>query len=804
METVRMMYQNVRKRAVTGYRYLSSKIKLYHVLYFCVFLEFAWMVSYYLSPTGRAGLNSDLTTGVQFLEQVIKEKALYPKNWIYTNTIGLPVWTPIRVFFYLLTGDYITTTMLGFAFYLFLMGVSVWYFVSRVLKMGKSLTAFLLFLLLSPGTREYFNDVFYCGYSLRVAVFICMTGFGLQCVTDGSFKLNRKYLCLYAGTIFLFVTGDFRYLATVILPLAIASAICYLLENYQADLSEIFTPLKRYLAYLLTIAVIVAVCMAVEIYLKNRYTYVDGYFGASLISDLSELWVHLKRMIQAYLGAFGFVGDVPQMSADAVRSFCALIFVVYIIIVNPVLLLIDYKRLSFVMKQLIVYRWIGYAVLLFFWLFGSGIVFRHAITYMVLDLILTVYYFSVKMFQNSQDRKVIQVFGCVILLFYLAFNWTHVSWPGISKQWTSKAAIEKLEDRERIISQIKARKLTYGYAPYWTASMIAAFSQQEVKIYPWNLYERFQWYAPDQLYLPADQKEATFLLMPEEEYEDYSKMARFQNVWGDYKEKVEVGEHVLLIYDYNIALNFGEFCHLSDHILKNMSIPETNRHQKLKDFSNDGHKAILLEPEEFIYGPYMNLSYGVYDLQVSTTGKAFLNIYALKETDEESEESETINIFQTELTKGDNQISFYLLEDTERVEFYISNNGEEEIAVTEMALKTDTLFHCMNVTKQDARNTADEIWLTQEETLFGPYIKAEQGTYAISVTVSHDTQIHIWAEKSAKKVIQQILTAGKNEFVFELDQDVSDLEFVIQNTDRKDLKISSMQIKRQKPEKTGN
>ena len=66
-------------------------MKFWHFLYFFIFLEIVWLVSYYLSPLGRAALNSDLTTGVQFLEQVLKEKTLYPKNWIYTNTIGFPI-----------------------------------------------------------------------------------------------------------------------------------------------------------------------------------------------------------------------------------------------------------------------------------------------------------------------------------------------------------------------------------------------------------------------------------------------------------------------------------------------------------------------------------------------------------------------------------------------------------------------------------------------------------------------------------------------------------------------------------------
>ena len=134
-------------------------MKFWHFLYFFIFLEIVWLVSYYLSPLGRATLNSDLTTGVQFLEQVLKEKTLYPKNWIYTNTIGFPITIIVNIMLYFITGDYITTTMLHMAVCVLFMAAAVWYFARQVLQMRKSMAAAALIILLSPGSMEYFNDV---------------------------------------------------------------------------------------------------------------------------------------------------------------------------------------------------------------------------------------------------------------------------------------------------------------------------------------------------------------------------------------------------------------------------------------------------------------------------------------------------------------------------------------------------------------------------------------------------------------------------------------------------------------------
>lgn len=762
-------------------------MKFWHFLYFFIFLEIVWLVSYYLSPLGRATLNSDLTTGVQFLEQVLKEKTLYPKNWIYTNTIGFPITIIVNIMLYFITGDYITTTMLHMAVCVLFMAAAVWYFARQVLQMRKSMAAAALIILLSPGSMEYFNDVFYSGYSMRIAVFLLMLGFGLQCMRNDSLKLNRKYLCLYAAFIFLFVTGDMRYVATVILPLFVASAVSYLTENYKAKSKEMIQPLKRYVLYLLVTGLTVLLCMMVEKYLKGKFTFVDGYFGASLIANLSDMWGNIKNMLQSYLYAFGFAGGVPQMSVYSVRSLCSLVFAAYIVVVNPILLLAEYKKQPFLLKQLIIFRWVGYAVTMYFWIFTGGVVFRHAITFLVLDIILAVYYFSVKI---MLDGKVIKVFGCVVMCAYVAFNWSLGSWLDLDFPWKSQEAIGILEGREQIIKEIKDRGLTFGYAPYWTASLTSAFSQQEVRIYPWNINERYRWYSPADLYLPPEQEEATFLLLPDASFEENAQLYSFQNLWGDYKEEVRVSGHVILVYDYNIAVNFGEFAYLSDNMLKNMSIPETNRQRQ-----SDGG-TIYLEPEEYVFGPYVTLADGVYTLNVEVDGEIFLNAYAVETKDGQS----TVNsICQTQLQKGSNEVAFFLSEDMERVEFHITNKDKKQIALTKLALERggeNALLSQMLVSGQETETTEDSRCIAPGEVMYGPYIEAKKGTYRVKIDLDRQTQLDIWAEKGQKTFAHEELSAGENEMSFVLPVDVTDLEFVIRNTDSKELKVTGLQLEK--------
>lgn len=770
---------------------IKRKYKLYYFIYFLIFLEFVWITAYYFSPAGKARMHSDLTTGIQLMEQVLHEKTLYPKNWIYTNTISLPITMASMVLLYKITGNYITALLLNFAGYILFMAASVRYFTKHVMKMSNTLTAVSIFIFLSPGSLEYFNTVFYSGYSFRIAVFLLLLGMGLQCVKNSGLEFNRKYIFLYMALICLFVIGDIRYAATIILPLITAMAISYFIKNGQDDIHNIMLPIRRFFIYCMCVGAALFVCIAVEKYLKSSLTFVEGFYSATLVSDLSDMWKNLKSMINAYVEVFGFASGAPQMSVQSVLSLCGLVFAAYIIIINPILMLLRYKKLPFLMQQLILYRWIGYAVTIYFWIFTNGIAFRHALTFMVLDCLLAVYFLSDTILQ---DGKTVQVFGCVVMVFYMVFNWSHASWLDISAQWNS--TYEVLDNRKQMIEEIERRGLEYGYASFWNASITAAFSQGKLKIYPWNLYDRYQWYAPKQLYLPAEKSEPTFLLMPTEEYESYLEEEDFEKFWGDYSEKVEQAGHVLLIYDYNIATNFREFCSYSKNLLKYMAIAENNTYQTMQPSSEKGHKesVILLEPQEYIFGPYVNLEYGAYTLHVETSGKSYLNAYAMSETEEK-----TGFICQAELKEGINQVPFYLLSDTDRVEFHITNTDDCRIELRRLSLERGedySLLNQMHLSKISEKNNANTIYLPPGEVLFGPYAEVDKGSYLLRVTVSDPVTIHIWTQSGEHVLLQQELSAGENQIPFELEEDVSDLEFVIRNTNDTELKVESLQVEK--------
>ena len=106
------------------------------------------------------------------------------------------------------------------------------------------------------------------------------------------------------------------------------------------------------------------------------------------------------------------------------------------------------------------------------------------------------------------------------------------------------------------------------------------------------------------------------------------------------------------------------------------------------------------------------------------------------------------------------------------------------------------LLSQMQVSKQNEKNTADAVYLSSGETLYGPYLGAKEGRYLLKVTVSGNSKIDIWADKGKQKIVQQDLSEGENQIFFELYEDVMDLEFVVRNTNSKELAIKDLQMEK--------
>ena len=743
------------------------KQRIHYIFYFLLFVEIIGYICFFFSAYGKAMLSSDMTTVVQLTEQCLKENTLFPKNWFYANTTSFPIFLGMFIVFYKITKDYIISIMISKVFQFVLMLLSLAYFMKKILKLRNEIVAIGLLVLLSPISNLYFKNVFFDGYSVRIAIWFLMLSLGLQCVKDNQITLNKKYLLWYCVIIFAFVTGDMRYLATLVLPLIVAIACCYLTENAFKPISDLYRPLKRFGLYLLTVLGTVGICKIAESVLKKGLVFVDGYYGGRLFphTELGNMFERLQAMIISFLQGFGYIGGVSQMSFYSVVSLCIIGFLTYISLICPLCMLRRYKDYSLTLQRIIVFRWVGYAVSIYFWLFtDTGIEFRHVLTYVVLDIILFLYYFE----KNVLSKKIIlTVVGWGVLFFYVCLNWTSTSY--------NTRSIEALSKRMEIISEIEGRGLKYGYAPYWNASVTGAFSQERLKIYPWFIDSKMEWYSPVELYLPASENERTFLLLTQKQYEENMQNRYFATFYSDYEEIVREDGWVVLIYDYNIACHFKENAMaLGKNLLKYMSYSDESLIMT--------EDVVFLEKGEFCYGPYMALEEGAYIVNITVSDDANLSVY------EEGGE----NVFITrKLHSGKNSIPFFLENDTESLEFNIGNDGDTDLELTELAVCgfPEEAFSITELLSYNDKVEAEETHVLKIEPdgiIYGPYTILPSGRYYVDISVEgtdniNDMFVKFVSGNSSTEIYPVTEVNGDTRIEFELEEMQQDFEIVIWN-----------------------
>ena len=141
-------------------------------------------------------------------------------------------------------------------------------------------------------------------------------------------------------------------------------------------------------------------------------------------------------------------------------------------------------------------------------------------------------------------------------------------------------------------------------------------------------------------------------------------------MYNDYTEKLEIGNYVVLIYDYNIVHNFKEYRAAGQfNLLKYMysSVPD----------ERDSSDSMYLASDAYIYGPYITLLSGEHQLLIKADGEYECRVY--------SGENEILPA--TLLKAGENQMKLSVENDMQDVEIWIHNTGIKEMKVEEISLE---------------------------------------------------------------------------------------------------------------------
>lgn len=753
---------------------ISNKIKMVKVtewLLFLLFLaSFLWGIVYIFSDYMLANVNSDTTSGLLKLREMINEKALIPQNWCYANTKDFPLFAVIlAIAGFFADSNILTLQIYKCIMYVFFI-VSGYVFSRRVLHLPPKYTFLLLTIWLCPFSSQYLQYIFMDGYGTKIGEWFLLIWCGYYCIDD-KFNINVKRLIVFTIVQFLFYTGDVRWLAMFVVPYFVSLIWVWFSENYKDNFKD---GIKKIMPVAILLASTVIVLILGIFYQKIAYKNVifsTGYTGASLLNLKKEsMGEHFNFLVSEILNGMGYANSVKQISLFGIISLGIIVCTVLLLIVLPFLLTKKYETLDNGIKRIIVFYWITWLVEVLTIIFSvNALGFRHVLYTILLGIGLSLYYVVHVIFSKLNMMSVLfaVAVGC-----YIALNWVHVP--------VNSNSSEIVDAREDLCNFLKNHNLKYGYATYWNAGIYTVMSDFETMIYPVTEeeLEPYYWYVQKELYLPIQEKGDTFLMISRKQYKEWSDSVGFQLKYSNYKEKLEYSSYIILVYDYNIATEFESLkSSENQNILGTLSYSEGCYVEE---------KNVVVPENETMFGPYVSLMPGHYKLAIECRAKGDNQIIV---RDMNAEKTLVVST----LEDGSNEYEFDLFERLEQVELYLLNTTGGDIAVKEVVLEQiysykegdKVLINEQMLLNENSDFKNGKLIIEKDGVVFGPYWDMNAGNYTICIDTemeeSDEISLFITANEANTEILSMPLKKGENRIPFTLGVYENGVEFKVIN-----------------------
>ncbi len=733
------------------------------VFLFSVIWSFYYMFSDYM----LAKVNSDTVGGVVKLNEVIRERNLIPQNWYYANTKDIPYMVAILLAVKMVFGESLLTLQVFKVFIYLGFLLCAFVFAKKMLQLNTKYVMLFLIVLMCPFSQKYLQYMYMDGYALRLAQWMLLVLLGFKAI-DGQLKIHKKWFGAFMVTQFLFMTGEVRFLAIFLAPYLIAVLWVWFSDNYQRKLA---TCLKEIVSVVLLVAGTIAIFIAGKIYQVIAYkdiAYASGYTNASMLNLVEgNIGEQVQKLISEILVGLGYNSVAKQMSLEGILSLAVVIFACILLVIFPVLLTRNYKTYSINIKRLIVLYW-------FTWLFEiltivfsvNGLGFRHVLYTIVLGIGLSIYYVVEEVLRQGTVLSI--VFGIAMSAFVVV-NW-------ITPPFAVRAE-EIVDAREDLCDFLLFHDLKYGYATYWNAGVYTVWSDMEVLIYPLDKdeFEPYHWYSTRELYLPTEEAGKTFIMLSEQEYNEWSRTVDYQLAFDNYSDILRYSNYVILVYDYNVATNFDEYDKNQD-IRNDLSYSE----QCYVEEEN-----VILPMQETMFGPYITLDPGHYtvtiDCQMEGQNEFIIRDFAAGE-----------NVVISTITNGTNVYEFDLLRELKNVELYLCNQTEDIIVVNQVVWEQNEEYnnnnwYCINslMNVNEQVSVDDSITIHEGGVVFGPYWNLNAGTYELKVNAVIDAGqnpvLYITANEGATVIEEVTLQNGEIVIPFTLGISQRAIEYKIVN-----------------------
>lgn len=401
-------------------------------------------------------------------------------------------------------------------------------------------------------------------------------------------KTKKYYAILLILNLFIIyiLSIDQRYAAIFIVPFLASMLVNTYLECYKEEFVNKIESKQLRGSLLIVLMILVATfaglfCNGI---LKKTLPFIEGLTDVNSFSFASFelIFNNFASFLHNILILWGGVFSTSVSTISCI-SFSYLIKAVacfLIMVVIPYRCILEYKRLSPKLKNLLIFYLIMASELFYIYALSSMNIPGHARYYVYeipVAVIISSWYLWEHMIKPHNLNRYLLILGVVVFGMI----------SQIDIGYKIKTSGEQYSQREKIVSTLQEYDLSYGYASYWNAQILTSISNGEIKVLPVRLGDVLRPFYDINYIYQFDASEHlgnTFLLLTKAEYEDVVKGNNqiFQEI-GEPEKVVEAGEYEILIYSYNIAENARYFPYNSLYTplegayrIKNIILQESN------------------------------------------------------------------------------------------------------------------------------------------------------------------------------------------------------------------------------------
>lgn len=630
------------------------------------------LLTVYMFTGSRLMFHSDSASAVTLSMEMIRTGSIWPESWFGSTGIYIthyPIWLALH---------FVDDLMLAKS-----IGQMVWlgFFLIGIVLLSRKVLKNNSWICIVPLLCTYFSNVQYDMIFVQDAyvgtlclMFYTASAYVVAIKSFTTWEWDYRKLLLFFIVLLATCSVGIILLQAVVVPILGASIWMYLQNNYKKTYGNIdISALRRLLAIIGGIVLTAIAGCLIYFYAAERTHLAGNPEMTTLVSSFQQIGDNLSLLIQSFFLIAGLCNDISIFSVNGILSIGRLAVFTMCTLILPVFAYKKYRVERPEIQFFFVFTVVHVLEVLVLLIVTDGgldvdATGRYLLTSFILLQIVGIYYVYTYCLQSENLLSALT--ALVASVFAVASMFTVCKdIVGYKDQYAEMKGVSQF---------LLQHDLDYGYATFWNAGKNTVLSNGKVQINgvsvnrnqvsPYYWLTSKDWYESD--YYQGD----TFLLLTSNEMEEYAPSGLEDTVLGLPDEQLNYKDYTVLVYHYNIAENRfnGPLDDLKNYVPNSMTVSDPSMVQE--------DQTILIQPGQIMYGPYIDLGAGNYELTVTTELE---ETQKLKITADAGKEE----LLSADLKDGTTVIPFTLNSDKTQVEFVVENIKEIPARICEIRLK---------------------------------------------------------------------------------------------------------------------